>query len=98
MLASRLLGYCLEHALNHLVSREDAMLATVLLVHMRVRLSGEVAIFLGVLPEHALVYFESSEDVMFAGVISSTSRATRMRRSRACCWITQLSTLQAMRT
>ena len=112
MLTSRLLGYCLEHALNHLVSREDAMLAAMLLEHMLVRLSGEDVMFVGVLQEHALVHVESGddamftggddamlvsmllentlvhivrgEDAMFAGVLSSTSRAARMRCSRAC--------------
>ena len=83
VLASRLLGYCLEHALNHLVSREDAMLAAVLLEHTLVHLSGEDAMFAGVLLEHVLVHVESGNIAMFAGVISM------MRCSRACCWRTR---------
>jgi hypothetical protein len=67
VLVSRLLGYYLEHVLNHLVSREDAMLAAVLLEHTLVRLSCEDAMFAGVLPEHALVHVESGDDAMFAG-------------------------------
>ena len=67
MLASRLLGYCLEHALNHLVSREDAMLAAVLLEHMLVRLSGEDVMFAGVLPEHTVIHVESIDDAISMG-------------------------------
>ena len=87
MLASRLLGYCLEHLLNHLMSCEDAMLTAVLLEHTLVLLSGKDAIFMGMLPEHALIHVESGNDAMFAGVLSM------MRCSRACCWRTRSSTL-----
>jgi hypothetical protein len=69
VLASRLLGYCLEHALIHLVGGEDAMLTDVLFEHTLVRLSGEDAMFTGVLPEHALVHVDIGEDAMFAGVL-----------------------------
>jgi hypothetical protein len=93
VLASRLLGYCLEHALNHLVSRKDAMLAAMLLEHTLVRLSGEDAMFTGVLLEHALVHVESGDDALFVGVLSTTSRAAMMRCSWACCWRTRSSTL-----
>ena len=67
VLASRLQGYYLEHPLNHLVSREDAILAAVLLEHTLVRSSDEDAMFTGVLPEHALVHVESDDDAIFAG-------------------------------
>ena len=60
------------------------------LVHI---VSGEDAMFAGVLPEHALLHVESANDVMFAGVLSSTLRMEMMRCSRACCWRMHSSTL-----
>ena len=86
VLASRLLGYYLQHACNHLVSRKDAMLVAALLENMLIRLSSEDAMFASVLPEHMLVHVESNDDAMFAGVLSTMSRSMMMRCSRACCW------------
>ena len=57
------------------------MLADVLLEHTLVRLSGEDAMFAGVLPKHVLIHVKSDDDVVFAGVLLSMSRAAMMQYS-----------------